>query len=64
MRPWNEIIAEARDRNKDYTLDEFCDVYERYYGPNEKLASGKTPSQKNKKKAKKFGQSNKSYRDT
>jgi hypothetical protein len=57
MRPWNEIIAEARDRNKDYTLDEFCDVYERYYGPNEKLASGKTPSQKNKKKAKKFQQS-------
>jgi len=62
MRPWNEIIAEARDRNKDYTLDEFCDVYERYYEPTEKLpGSGKTPNQKNRNKANQFRQSNKTY---
>ena len=62
MRPWNEIIAEARDRNKDYTLDEFCDVYERYYEPTEKLpGSGKTPNQKNRNKANQFRRSNKTY---
>ena len=62
MRPWNEIIAEARDRNKDYTLDEFCDVYEKYYEPTEKLpGSGKTPNQKNRNKANQFRQSNKTY---
>ena len=61
MRPWNEIIAEARDRNKDYTLDEVYDIYERYYEPTEKLPSGKTPNQKNRNKANQFRQSNKTY---
>jgi hypothetical protein len=52
----NNLLDEGYDLS-DYTLDEVYDIYERYYGPNEKLPSGKTPSQKNKKKAKKFQQS-------
>ena len=59
----NNLLDEGYDLS-DYTLDEVYDIYERYYGPNEKLPSGKTPSQKNKKKAKKFQQSNGTYRDT
>lgn len=52
----NNLLDEGYDLS-NYTLDEVYDIYERYYGPNEKLPSGKTPSQKNKKKAKKFQQS-------
>ena len=52
----NNLLDEGYDLS-DYTLDEVYDIYERYYGPNEKLPSGKTPSQKNKKKANKFQQS-------
>ena len=52
----NNLLDEGYDLS-DYTLDEVYDIYERYYEPNEKLPSGKTPSQKNKKKANKFQQS-------
>ena len=52
----NNLLHEGYDLS-DYTLDEVYNIYERYYGPNEKLPSGKTPSQKNKNKSKKFQQS-------
>ena len=52
----NNLLNEGYDLS-NYTWDEVYAIYEKYYGPNEKLPSGKTPSQKNKKKAKKFQQS-------